>query len=379
MAAAEDPAPAGKSITERFAAWRDRLVGSASFQSWAARFPLTRGMARRDGQRLFDLVSGFTYSQILYAFVAFDLPAQLNAGPRSVSDLALRCAVPPERMQILCQAAASLGLLRRRRDGCFGLARLGAALPGVPGLAQMILHHDVLYRDLTDPTAFFRGDTETELADFWPYVFGATGPLDHGVAKTYSDLMADSQGLVAEETLKAVDFASARHVLDVGGGTGAFLAAVGKRHSTPRLHLFDLPAVASGAIDRFAAANLSDRARITQGSFRADPLPEGADTITLVRVLYDHRDETVRNLLAKAYAALPPRGRIVVSEPMSGGANPSRAADAYFAVYCMAMRTGTVRSADRISAMLGEAGFVGIKEARTDRPFITSIVTAEKD
>ena len=37
----------------------------------------------------------------------------------------------------------------------------------------MIAHHDVLYRDLADPVAFFRGETDTELARFWPYVFAA--------------------------------------------------------------------------------------------------------------------------------------------------------------------------------------------------------------
>ena len=378
MAAADDPARPGNSIAARVVAWRDRLVGSSSFQSWAARFPLTRGIARRDGERLFDLVSGFAYSQVLYAFVALDLPAALTGGPRGVADLALRSGMPVERMQILCQAAVALGLLRRTRDGRYGLARLGAALPGVPGLAQMILHHDVLYRDLSDPVAFFRGETQTELADFWPYVFGVTGPMNPEVAATYSRLMADSQSLVAEETLKAVSFADVGQLLDVGGGTGAFLTAVGLRHADVGLHLFDLPAVADGATARFTDAGLAGRARITQGSFRTDPLPLGANAISLVRVLYDHRDETVRDLLAKVHAALPPGGRIIISEPMSGGAHPTRAGDAYFALYCMAMRTGTVRSAARITTLLSEVGFGRIAERRTDRPFITSVVTGEK-
>ncbi|MFZ8940862.1 MAG: methyltransferase, partial [Gemmobacter sp.] len=42
--------------------------------------------------------------------------------------------------------------------------------------------------------------------------------------------MAQSQALVAADTLAAVDLGGVRRLLDVGGGTGAFLAAVGRAH-----------------------------------------------------------------------------------------------------------------------------------------------------
>ncbi len=69
----------------------------------------------------------------------------------------------------------------------------------------MIRHHAVFYRDLADPVALLRGGAETELARFWPYVFGASGPIDPEVAATYSGLMADTQAMVAEDTLRLVE------------------------------------------------------------------------------------------------------------------------------------------------------------------------------
>ena len=33
--------------------WLNRLIARPGFQSWASRFPLTRGQARRDGAMLF--------------------------------------------------------------------------------------------------------------------------------------------------------------------------------------------------------------------------------------------------------------------------------------------------------------------------------------
>jgi len=355
----------------------NRLAASRGFQSWAARFALTRRLVRREGEAMFDLVAGFCHSQILLALVELDIPATLLAAPATAEALARRAAVPPERMRILLRGGIAIGLLRERR-GLYGLTRRGAALTGVPGLAGMIAHHRVLYRDLADPVAFFRGETETELAAFWPYVFGAGAAQDPETAQTYSRLMADSQVLVAEDTLAAVPLAGITRLMDVGGGTGAFLAAVAVRWPEVALSLFDLPAVVPAARARFDLAGLGDRLMIHPGSFRDDPLPAGADAISLVRVLYDHSDDTVRALLRAVHAALPPGGRLIVSEPMTGGADPQRAGDAYFALYCLAMRTGRARSAVEISELLRAAGFCAIATPRPARPFITSVVTAVK-
>jgi demethylspheroidene O-methyltransferase len=281
-------------------------------------------------------------------------------------------------MQVLLQAGAGLGLLRRHRDGRFGLALRGAALLGVPGLEAMILHHRALYDDLADAAAFWRSGGETRLARFWPYVFGAAGAADPAVTAAYSDLMAQSQILVAEDTLAMVRLSGVSRLLDVGGGTGTFLAAVGRAYPAMRLDLFDLPAVLEGARRRLQASGLGDRLTLHPGSFRDGPLPRGADAISLVRVLYDHDDPTVAALLRATHEALPPGGRLIVSEPMSGGAAPDRATDVYFAVYTLAMQTGRTRSAGEIAELLRRAGFAQIRARAGFRPFITSVVTATR-
>lgn len=356
--------------------WFHRLMAKRSFQKWAAKFPLTRGIVRREGEAMFDLLAGFCHSQVLSALVQLEIPHTLMHGPLDAHALATRAAVPLDRMQILLRAGVALGVLKARRGERFGLSRTGAALVGVPGLSQMIAHHDVLYRDLADPVAFFRGEVQTELASFWPYVFG--GAMDAGVAATYSDLMAQSQLLVADDTLAVVDFSGIRCLMDIGGGSGAFLTAVGAAHGDIALMLFDLPEVAPTAASGFAAAGMTARAQLIGGSFRQDALPQGADAISLVRVLYDHSDETVADLLTKCFAALPSGGRLIISEPMTGGARPTKAGDAYFALYTLAMRTGRTRSADEIAMLCRAAGFSRVKTPSACRPFVTSCVEARK-
>ncbi|WP_414896552.1 methyltransferase [Rhodovulum sp. YEN HP10] len=357
--------------------WRNRKIASPGFQSWASRFFLTRGHVRREGERMFDLVSGFVYSQVLRAVVELDLLEATCDAPQSLAALAHRASLPVERMEVLMQAGTALGLFERVGGG-YQLSALGAALMGAPGVVGMIRHHDVFYRDLEDPVALLRGETDTELARFWPYVFGAGAAEDPETARRYSALMADSQALVAEETLRSGALDGIARLMDVGGGTGAFLAAAGAACPGLKMMLFDLPAVVPAAEDRFRALGLSERVTVTGGSFRDDPLPEGADAVSLVRVCYDHSDETVRALMGKIFGALPPGGRLIVSEPMAGGARPNRAGDAYFAFYCMAMQTGRARSPERLAEMMKEAGFQGVEMPPTRRPFIASVVVGHK-
>ena len=355
-----------------------RLAGSRGFQAWAARMPVLRHFVRAEGAALFDIVAGFVNSQSLVALVELRILHLLHDGAQTAAELAWRCDVPEPRMQVLLQAGAALGLLRRQKDGRFSMALRGAAMLGVPGLEAMVRHHRALYADLADPVNFWRDGQNTELARFWPYVFGASGAVDPDITASYSRLMADSQTLVAEDTLRMADLRGVRDLLDIGGGTGAFLCAAGMAFPALHLSLFDLPGVVTGASARLNAAGLASRSSIYAGSFRDDPLPQGADAVSLIRVLYDHDDSTVLRLLTSVHAALPPGGRIIISEPMSGGAIPDRATDVYFAIYTLAMQTGRTRTPTEIGAMLAASGFENIEKTWGYRPFITSVVTARR-
>ena len=85
-----------------------------------------------------------------------------------------------------------------------------------------------------------------------------------------------------------------------------------------------------------------------------DPLPRGADVISLVRVLHDHDDESARMLLAAIRDALPPGGAIVVAEPMAGAPGAEPMGDAYFGFYLLAMGRGRPRTMGEIAQLLND-------------------------
>jgi len=368
-----------KSFGDRWRGWRDGLLASASFQRWAAAFPLTRPIARRRAAELFDLCAGFVYSQTLAACVQLDLFETLRAGPCEVAMLASRAAMPGEAMTSLCEAACALQLLERRGHARYGLGSLGAALLGNPGIAAMVRHHAALYADLGDPLSLLRGRaTERRLARYWPYARDNSGEmLTRDSVAPYTALMAASQPMIADVVLAAYPLTGHRCLLDVGGGDGSFLIAAARQAPQLRLQLFDLPEVAAIAKERLGNAGLADRVAITPGSFHNEPLPTGAEIISLIRVVHDHDDHAVARLFAKVRAALPRDGVLLLGEPMREDIKGADGVSAYFEIYLRAMGQGRPRSAARLRELLGAAGFSDVRRLRTRIPLIAGVIVAK--
>ena len=371
------------SVWDRCVGRIDTLLASPAFQRWAARFPLTRPIARRRARGLFDLVAGFVYSQVLLAGVRLRLFDLLAEGPQTLADLAPRLGLPERGAARLLEASVALGLAEHRLGGRYGLGRLGNALVGHPGIAAMIEHHTLLYADLQDPVALLRGDRgPTALAAYWPYAeaagtdAGAATALTEAQVAGYTALMASSQPFIAAEVLDAYDVARHRHLLDIGGGDGRFVVAAAARAPALRLTVFDLPAVATRAAARLAAAGLEGRAGAVGGDFRTGALPAGADLVTLVRILHDHDDATVAALLRAVHACLPPGGTVLVAEPLAGTGGAEPVGEAYFGFYLMAMGSGRPRGAGELAALLQAAGFGGIRRVRTGSPMLTGLLLA---
>lgn len=371
--------PLLRSAIDRLLAWRDGRIADPRFRAWAARFPLTRPKARAEARALFDLCAGFVYSQVLLACVRLDLFETLARGPLPLQTLAARSRLSPEAMQRLVDAAASLRLLRRDSGDNVALGPLGAAMVGNAGLAAMVEHHALVYRDLADPLALLRGEHgEAALAGYWPYAAdGRHAALGDAEVAPYTALMAATQPLVSAEVLGAYDFSRHRTLLDVGGGDGSFLEAIGRAHPRLSLMLFDLPAVAERGRQRLEAAGMAGRFRAVGGSFLEDELPRGADIVSLVRVIHDHDEARVARLLRAARAALGQGGTLLIAEPLADtpGAEPIGAA--YFGFYLLAMGRGRARSLEEISRLLHEAGFARPRQLPTRTPLLTGVIVAE--
>lgn len=363
--------------TDAIFSMRERLVGDLRFQRTVARIPFVRKIAQKQARDVFDLCTGFVYSQVLLACVQLDILQLCRCKPQSLSEIARAARLSDDATSRLVSAAVSLGLLQARSGERYGLGLRGAAIVANPGLLKMIEHHGLFYKDMADPVALLRGEAgETGLSRYWAYAQGRGNDLQDDDVAPYTDLMAQSQTFVAEDVLDAYDFGKHTLMLDVGGGDGTFIVRTARRNPKLRFQHFDLPPVSARAAAHFTRAGLNQRAISAPGSFVYDELPQGADLVTLVRVLHDHDDQTVKTILRRARHAIAPGGTLLIAEPMAGTRGAESMGDAYFGFYLLAMGRGRPRTREDLSQLVVDAGFRNPTEVPTSLPLQTRLLKA---
>jgi demethylspheroidene O-methyltransferase len=343
---------------------RNKLLADPKFLAFAQRFPPTRPIARRKSRDLFDLLAGFSYSQVLYACVQLRILQQLGEAGLDLQSLAKNIGLPLHKTELLVRAAVALDILERDGDLVI-LGEHGAAMLGQPWIMGFVEHHKHFYNDLADPVAMLHGQhAENGLHSYWTY--------DNPSAdkEAYSALMAASQEAVSAQVLAAFDFRRYHRLLDVGGGSGAFLRAVGARYPQLELNLFDLPGVVP-----LAVAHKGQPIFQYGGDFRTDSLPAGMDIISLVRVVHDHDDEAVLALLRNIRKVCTTDTALLIAEPFSGLSSTARVTDAYFSLYFAAMGQGRTRTPQGIANLAAQAGFAGQRMWPTSMPLIAGLTT----
>lgn len=132
------------------------------------------------------------------------------------------------------------------------------------------------------------------------------------IGASFDDLMGPAgHGTPDPEVLVNGDWETVHAVVDVGGGTGAMLAAILRAHPHVGGTLVDLPRTVNSAREQFESAGVADRVHLSGQSF-FDPLPTGADLYVVNRVLNDWPDPEALALLRSCAAAVTPAGRVVV-------------------------------------------------------------------
>jgi hypothetical protein len=123
------------------------------------------------------------------------------------------------------------------------------------------------------------------LHDATVYEYLAKNPELGAVFNRY---MTTQSNLHNAAIVDAYDFSEVRTLVDVGGGHGATLAAVLRRHPSVRGILFDLPEVVATSA-RLEMSDLADRCEVTEGDM-LHSVPAGGDVYMIKRVMMDKTD-----------------------------------------------------------------------------------------
>ncbi len=143
-------------------------------------------------------------------------------------------------------------------------------------------------------------------------------------AAVFNAAMSANVARSVASTISAYTFPATGIIVDVGGGHGAFIAAILRANPGLRGVLFDMPHVVEGASPNLEEAGVADRCARVGGDFFAPPLPLG-DVYTLRQIIHDWDDERSVAILRNCANAMSADGRVLVIEAIiPPGNEPSR-------------------------------------------------------
>ncbi|RJL27213.1 methyltransferase [Bailinhaonella thermotolerans] len=252
----------------------------------------------------------------LRAVASLGVPDHLAAGPLTVPELAAASGADPAALGRVLRALAAKGVFEQAGPGRYGLAGPGQALRSDHPLSLREAYG--LWPEHVRAWAEYAhsvrtGEAAFERAHGVPHRrYRADNPAEdarmdraHRAATRVDVLML----------VRVYDWSAVRTVVDVGGGTGAFLVGLLSRFPRMRGVLFDLPRMVARAGEVLPGSGVEDRVEVVGGDF-FEAVPPGGDVYVLKAVLGGWADEPARRILATVRAAMPPGARLLVIEPI---------------------------------------------------------------
>ncbi len=295
------------------------------------------------------------------AAAALRLADLMTDGPVPVDELARGSGATPDALTRLLRHLVGHGLFTEPSPGTFGLNETAALLRS---------DHPSGVRVSLDLEGFggqvdlaFTGLLHTLRTGepAWEKVFGA--PLweylaaNPAMSASFDATMAAGGEYVAD-AVAGYDWSQARHVIDVGGGSGALLAAVLEAHPQLRGTLVDLPDTVHRGRDYLASKGLDGRSDFAGQSF-FDPLPTGGDVYVLSSVLHDWPDSDAATILRRCAEA---GGRVVIIEQHNEGGD--RAEFAEMDLRMLVLCGGRERTVEDYTALAAGVG-LAVTDVRT--------------
>ena len=325
-------------------------------------------------KNIFQMMTGFFTSKLLAVGVELDLFTWLSFQARSFDEIQARFHFAERPCRIFLDTLVSLGLLtsenERYRNSPLADTLLVRGRPDFQGPHVQLFDHLYLACDELK-TALVEN---RPLTQDYSYFFESDGKE---VAR-YSGLMHESSVVPAMVLPQYWDFSESRRVMDVGGGYGRLCLSLVSQFPYLETVLFDLPEVCEKAEEILPTypLNLAKRIHLHPGNFLRDPLPGGADTIVMMRIMHDWPREQVQMLAAKAFAALPSGGHLLIYETLKDqGPCPGDAA-LISLLLLLISPGGECRTFAEMHTVLREIGFASVELIPT--VYFYSLLVAKK-
>jgi len=319
--------------------------------------------------------TGLRAAQALYVAAKLGVADHLVAKPLTSSELAALTGAHTPSLKRLLRALVALGLFIETEVDRFALSSTGQLLrsdaPKSLRSTVLFLTGEVRWRCWGElMTAVRTGGGGSELVLGMPvFDYYARNPED---SRIHDEAMAEMTRLAVAAILRSYDFSRFRCVVDVGGGSGQFLAAILREYAALRGVLFDLPFVVESADAIVTATDVRDRCKIEGGSF-FEQVPRDGDAYMLKQILHDWNDERAKDILSTCRRAMTKDATLLILDRLlPEHAEAGEAVDAFVTDLEMLTmgggRGGRERTETEFRELLDQAGFTLRQAVRTRGP-----------
>jgi hypothetical protein len=296
---------------------------------------------------------------------------------RTLDDMAHALGVEParHRLRALLDVLVGIGALARVGEGYGLVENLDRARPERPpsdgwgALAKVIRTN----QPLPVPGG---GEADTRLH---LHLAKAGAPAAAELAALLGSVTVASPGFAGARSTpegSAESIGGLRHLVDLGGGMGAYTEAFLRAHRDARSTLVDVPAIVT--IARPYLESFGTRVAFVPADIR-DAQLTNASAALLSNVLHLHGPETCRHLVAHAASVVGPGGLVAIKDLRVDDGRPGPLEGLLFALN-MALYTdaGDVYETAQLRTWLTEAGLVDVEERRLETSPNAIVVVGRK-
>ena len=266
--------------------------------------------------RIIEVATGFIQSKALFCAVEFGVFTELAKGPLEGAELRGRLKLHERSARDFLDALVALNLLERK-GGIYANTPetdffLDQAKPSyIGGLLEMFNVRLYSFFDNLGE-ALTTGKPQNEATHAENIFDSLYSPVR---LKGFLRAMTHLSQLGAQAMAEKFPWTDYGSFADLGAAEGGTAVQVALHHSHLNGVGTDLPMVRPRFEEYVAKHGLSDRLRFHGGDFFVDPLPD-ADVHIMGHVLHDWDLQQKKQLIEKAYQALPVGGALIVIEAL---------------------------------------------------------------
>jgi len=183
----------------------------------------------------------------------------------------------------------------------------------------------------------------------------ASAMENEAAARHFTLALAGRAKNVAPVLAKVYSLSAAKHLVDVGGGTGIYSIAFLQKNPGLRATVLDRPEVLKVTREMAQAYGVADRLSAQPCDMFRDPLPTG-DVVLLSNILHDWDVPECRALIKRCAAALVPDGQLLIHDVFLNDELDGPLPMALYSAALFTLTEGRLYSAAEYRGWLSEAG-----------------------